>query len=43
MTGYTDAALGHHGMLAPGLVLIQKPFTPGSLASKVREVLDAKG
>jgi len=41
MSGYTDDAIVHHGILEPGLAFIQKPFTPGTLARKVREVLDA--
>ncbi len=40
-SGYTDDAIVHHGVLEPGLFFLQKPFTPNSLASKVREVLDA--
>jgi hypothetical protein len=28
-------------MLEPGLNFLQKPFTPATLAKKVREVLDA--
>jgi signal transduction histidine kinase/CheY-like chemotaxis protein len=40
MSGYTDDAIVHHGVLDPGTQLLQKPFTPVSLAQKVREVLD---
>ena len=41
MSGYTDEALGRHGVLEPGTVLLQKPFSMGELGQKVREVLDA--
>jgi CheY-like chemotaxis protein len=40
MSGYTDNAIVHHGVLEPGIAYIQKPFTPDGLASKVREILD---
>jgi len=40
MSGYTDNAIIHQGVLKHGVNYIQKPFTPDSLARKVREVLD---
>jgi PAS domain S-box-containing protein len=40
MSGYTDAAIVHHGILEPGIEYLQKPFTPSVLARRVREVLD---
>jgi PAS domain S-box-containing protein len=40
MSGYTDNAIVHHGVLKKGMNFIQKPFTIDGLASKVRKVLD---
>jgi two-component system cell cycle sensor histidine kinase/response regulator CckA len=42
VSGYTDEAIVHHGVLPSDVSLLQKPFTAGSLARKVREVLDSK-
>jgi len=40
MSGYTDNAITHHGVLEKGINYIPKPFTVDGLARKVREVLD---
>jgi CheY-like chemotaxis protein len=39
-SGYTDDAVVRHGVLEAGIAYLQKPFTSGSLARKVRETLD---
>ena len=41
MSGYTDNAIAHHGVLDPGIAFLQKPFSPLALAHQVRAVLDA--
>jgi signal transduction histidine kinase len=40
MSGYTDDAIVHRGVLDPNTPFIQKPFTPEALAHRVRQVLD---
>ncbi|HET8546491.1 MAG TPA: response regulator, partial [Bryobacteraceae bacterium] len=42
VSGYTDSAIVHHGILEEGTVFLQKPFTPEQIAGKVREVLDER-
>jgi two-component system cell cycle sensor histidine kinase/response regulator CckA len=39
MSGYTDQAVVHHGILQNDAVLLQKPFTLMTLAGKLREIL----
>jgi two-component system cell cycle sensor histidine kinase/response regulator CckA len=40
MSGYTDDTATRHRVSSSGIPFFQKPFTPESLARKVREVLD---
>jgi two-component system, cell cycle sensor histidine kinase and response regulator CckA len=39
VSGYTDDAIVHHGVLSADLAFMQKPFTSEGLARKVRELL----
>jgi two-component system, cell cycle sensor histidine kinase and response regulator CckA len=40
VSGYTENAIGHNGLLEEGVTLLQKPFTLPTLKTKVREMLD---
>ena len=42
MSGYTDDAISHHGILEPGTHFLEKPFTADGLLRKIREVLEAE-
>ena len=39
MSGYTDNAIGHQGLLPPGMAFIQKPFNILDLGNRVRDAL----
>ncbi|MEM6531096.1 MAG: ATP-binding protein [Myxococcota bacterium] len=41
MSGYAENQIVEQGEIPEGIALINKPFTPQQLASKVRDVLDA--
>jgi CheY-like chemotaxis protein len=41
MSGYTADVIGRQGSLDPGMILIQKPFTPGVVLRTIRKVLDS--
>ena len=40
MSGYTNDALAHHGVLDEDLSFLEKPFSPSGLSRKTREVLN---
>ncbi|MFZ3216343.1 MAG: PAS domain S-box protein [Candidatus Acidiferrales bacterium] len=42
MSGYTDQAVVHHGILESDAVLLQKPFTVAALAAKLRDILNVE-
>ncbi len=39
MSGYTPDAIVHHGVLEPGTMFLQKPFSRAVLLNKVEEAL----
>jgi hypothetical protein len=42
LSGYSDDGVLRPGVFPEGTPILQKPFTPATLAWKVREVLDAQ-
>jgi two-component system cell cycle sensor histidine kinase/response regulator CckA len=42
MSGYTHEIIGRHGVLEADVAFLQKPFSPLTLALKVRQVLDER-
>jgi CheY-like chemotaxis protein len=43
LSGYTEDAIAHEGVLESGTAFLQKPFTLQMLSRKVREVLGERG
>ena len=39
LSGYTDEAIAHHGVIELDAAFLQKPFTRAALATKMRDVL----
>ena len=42
MSGYTENAIGHDGLLDAGITLLQKPFSLPTLKDRVRELMDSE-
>jgi len=40
MSGHTEEAIVHHGVLKEGVEFLQKPFTQRELLGRVRRILD---
>ncbi|RMG69217.1 MAG: response regulator [Calditrichaeota bacterium] len=43
VSGYTENAVIHHGILDDGLIFLQKPYAPHELLRLIRKVLSRKG
>ena len=41
MSGYTDEAIGHHGVIGPETHFLPKPFTRAALLGKLRDVIES--
>ena len=39
ISGYPEAVVAEYGVVAPEVGFIQKPYSPDTLAGKVREIL----
>ncbi len=42
VSGYPDETMASQGILEPDASFLQKPFTPETLARRVREILDSR-
>jgi DNA-binding response OmpR family regulator len=42
MSGYTDKAIVHRGVLDAGIQLLAKPFTPAQLVERVQSLLSGE-
>ena len=40
VSGYSEEAIARQGQLTEGIELLAKPFTPGALTAKIRQLLD---
>jgi two-component system, cell cycle sensor histidine kinase and response regulator CckA len=40
VSGYSEEAIARQGQLTEGIELLAKPFTPGALTAKLRQLLD---